>query len=384
MTRAFHTFSLRTRLVWGPGVLAELGKETARLGQRAMLILSKTAAQKGLSEQIQANLESGGLTYTLMVATGEPTLTSLAQGLSLAREFGAQVVVAAGGGSVMDLGKAVAGLYHEPGAVLDYFYGKPISKKGIPLVTVPTVFGSGAEVTPNAVLSDQDKQVKQSIRHPDFAAATTMIDPLLSLDLPASITAFAGLDGLCQAIEALTSRGANPLTDVLAFDAAVRFAQALPGAVANGHDLAARESLAIASTMGGIALAAARLGAVHGLAHPIGIRYHQPHGKVCAVFLPVIMRYNLPAAQEKYAQLYRRLNSSATTAGSDCDQALALIEFVETILRQLGIPLHLRELGLPPDELESVIAEGMPSGSMQANPRPVVPGELLQHLTQYW
>ncbi|HEX2954575.1 MAG TPA: iron-containing alcohol dehydrogenase [Bacillota bacterium] len=376
-------FAWPTRLFWGRGVSSRVGEITREFGERVFLAVSPSLNQQGLLEPMLKQLNECKITTKTMEFRGEPEIDQVESALVLARDFKADCILGMGGGSAMDAGKAIAGLFYEENPVRQYLNGLPIKRPGLPLITVPTVAGSGAEVTPNAVLSDSQSSVKMSIRHGHMAARVTMVDPELMLGVNPQTTAWSGLDGLCQAIEAFTSKGANEFTDLLAKEAALRFSRFLQKAVTDGNDLEARESLALASVMGGIALAAARLGAVHGLAHPIGIRYKQPHGKVCAVLLPMVMRYNMPVACEKYAELAKALELIGP--GMDqVDQAVQFVRFVMSLNKSLAIPQHLRELGLLREDFEKIVEESLPSGSLKANPRPVTADELTTILRENW
>ena len=232
---------------------------------------------------------------------GEPTLDLVAEGVAAARQAQAEVIVGLGGGSALDAAKAIAGLMDLEGTPQEYHRGRPLERPGRPFVAVPTTSGTGAEVTLNAVLTDATTSFKNSIRGDTWFARVALVDAELTLDLPADVTAGSGSDALCQAIEAYTSIGAGPVTDALAMRAIALIGGSLARAYRQGDDLAARESMSMGSLMAGMAMASARLGGVHGMAHPLGARYHIPHGVVCGLLLPYTMEYNLDAAQAKYA-----------------------------------------------------------------------------------
>lgn len=378
-----QAFASQTRLVWGSGSVGQISAEALRFGKRVFIAISPSVKKLTVFEDILEELALSGIAHKTIEVKGEPTLEQVDLALRQARNFGAECVIGMGGGSPIDLAKAVAGLFREEAPVLDFFYGKPANGTGIPLIAVPTVAGSGAEVTPNAVLSNTDSMVKLSIKHLDFTPKVAIIDPELMTGVGPQTTAYSGMDGLCQAIEAFTSKGANAFTDVLAKEATLRFARHLPEAVANGANLAARESLALASAMGGMALSVARLGAVHGLAHPIGIRYGQPHGKVCAVLLPIIMDFNIPVAGAKYAKLSRALGMTSPEM-SEVDQATELVRYIIALNKRLNIPHYLRELGIVQEDFPALIAESLPSGSLKANPRAVGAEDIATMLRENW
>jgi alcohol dehydrogenase class IV len=271
----------------------------------------------------------------------------------------------------MDAAKAVAGLYEHPGTVDDCFGGvRQITGGDLPWIAVPTTAGTGAEVTKNAVLTSTAHGKKSSLRHEDWFATVALVDPELTLSVPPEITAASGSDALTQAIESYTSIGASPITDALASDAIARIGRSLERSVRSGDDLEARADMLYGSMLAGMALANARLGGVHGMAHPLGYRYHIPHGLVCALLLPYTMEYNVEYAVPKYACIARLLG--VDTRGMDAATAAEhAVERVREIIASVGMPSHLAPLGVQVSDLEAIVLESLPSGSLQHNPRPL-------------
>jgi alcohol dehydrogenase len=263
---------------------------------------------------------------------------------------------------------------------------------GRPIIAIPTTSGTGSEVTRVCVLSDPEHRRKASIRTDAMLPRVAIVDPELTVSCPGArarfpreqVTAHSGADALVQAVEAYVSRGANPMTDALAREAAQLAAGALPRAVADGADRAAREAMALASTMAGLALNTARLGLVHGIAHAAGAVTGAAHGLLCGLLLPYVIEFNLPAAAAKYAELARAVGAAGPD-DSETDAAHAFLAFARDLLRQAGIPERLSDVGFPEDALPhwgprtvpAGTAETMPSGSTQANPRPVSPDDAL-------
>ena len=269
--------------------------------------------------------------------------------LTLARAEKITAVVAVGGGSVMDAGKTVAALLPLEGTVKDYFYGtKKIPGKGVFFAACPTTSGTGAEMTSNAVLCDPETGIKQSLRHPEMMADLAVIDPVLTYGSPADVTASSGFDALVQAVEATISRKANTFTRSISMIAAMQIFENLAGAVQDDHD--ARDAVAEGSMMTGMAFGQSGLGAVHGIAHPLGSICHVPHGVACAVLFPAIMRRNMPYA--------RILNDMF---GADP------LEKYDALRRACGLPGNFREYGLKKEHYDFII-RNCRSGSMKCNP----------------
>jgi alcohol dehydrogenase class IV len=245
---------------------------------------------------------------------------------------------------------------------------------------VPTTSGTGAEVTKNAVLIDPATKVKQSIRDDRWFARAALVDPELTLSMPPAVTASTGADALCQAIESFTSIGAGPLSDALAMRAIALIGANLRAAYEHGDDLAAREAMSMGSLMAGIAMAMARLGGVHGMAHPLGSHYAIPHGVICGLLLPHTMAYNLPATVAKYAEVAQLMG--VDTAGLAPEQAAqAAVAAVRELVTSIQVPSHLRAFGVAEDALGPIIEESLTQSSLHHNPRPLAAEDVRAILT---
>jgi alcohol dehydrogenase class IV len=294
-------------------------------------------------------------------------------------------VIAIGGGSAIDAGKAIAAIAANPGDVLDYLevvgQGKPLPAAPVPFIAVPTTAGTGSEVTRNAVLGSPEHRVKASLRSPAMLPRVALIDPELTLGLPPAVTASTGLDALTQLIEPYVSCRANPLTDAFCIDGLRRAARSLARAFADGRDAEARASMSYASVLGGLALANAGLGVVHGFAAPIGGMFDAPHGAVCAAILPHGMAANIKAlrarapespALARYEEIARVVTGDADAT---CEDGVA---WVSALVSELGIP-PLRAYGVT--DVANVVEKASRASSMKANPIPLNAEELTEALT---
>ena len=295
---------------------------------------------------------------------------------------GADVVAAIGGGSVIDTGKAAAMLLGNGGDPLDYLEviggGRPITRPSVPCVAVPTTAGTGAEVTANAVLASPEHRVKASLRAPSMLPRAALVDPLLTVSCPPQVTAASGMDALTQCLEPFVSPRASPLTDALAREGIRRAAGGLRRAHADGTDVGARSDMAVASVAGGMALANAKLGAVHGLAGVLGGTVAVPHGVACAALLAPVMEANVAALRagpaghpvlDRYAEVAALLTGDSGAAIEDG------IAWVRQTLALLGIP-GLAAFGLAPDQADGIAAQALRSSSMQGNPVALTAGDL--------
>jgi alcohol dehydrogenase class IV len=377
-------FATAARIVFGPGTVREAGPIAKEFGHRALVVTGRDGSRaKGLL----AGLREHGLTAVTFAVEGEPEVATIQAGVALAREQKCEVIIGFGGGSAVDAGKAIAAMLTNPGELLDYLEvigrGKTLSQPSAPFIAIPTTAGTGSEVTRNAVLASPEHRVKVSLRSPLMLPRVALVDPELTYDLPPAITASTGLDALTQLLEPYVSCRANPLTDALCVEGLRRAARSLRVAWEQGRDAAAREDMCVASLFGGLALANAGLGAVHGFAGPIGGMFPAPHGAVCAALLPHVMAANLRAlhqrasehqALSRYAEVARLLtrDGNAPAEGG--------VEWVSKLVTELHIP-RLGTYGLRPEHTQDLVEKAGQSSSMKANPIPLTGDELARVLT---
>ena len=368
MTAPAFEFATAGKILAGAGRAAELPGVVAGLGSRVLVCTGADPARHG------GLLAGLGRPAVVFAVGAEPTVDLARAGVAAAREHGADVVAAVGGGSVLDLGKAVAMLLGNSGDPLDYLEvigsGRKITQPSVPCVAVPTTAGTGAEVTANAVLASPAHGLKASLRSPLMIPRVALVDPELTLSCPPRVTAASGLDALTQCLEPFVSVRANPLTDGLAREGLRRAAAGLRAAHADGSDLGAREDMAMCSLLGGIALANAKLGAVHGPAGVIGGTADVPHGVACAALLAPVIEANVRAlrsgppggpALERYAEAARLLTGRPAAS---IDDGLAWIRETVSLLAVPG----LAAFGIGPEHAEAIAAKAAGSSSMQGNP----------------
>jgi alcohol dehydrogenase class IV len=361
-------FSTAGRILAGPGRAAELPEVLAGLGSRVLVC---TGADPPRHAALLAGL---GMPAAWFAVATEPTVELARAGAIAAREHGADVVAAIGGGSVIDTGKAVAMLLGNGGDPLDYLEvvgsGRKITKPSVPFVAVPTTAGTGAEVTANAVLAAPEHGLKASLRSPLMIPAVALIDPGLTVSCPPRVTAASGMDALTQCLEPYVSVRATPLTDGVAREGLRRAAAGLRAAFADGSDLAARTDMAMCSLLGGMALANAKLGAVHGLAGVIGGTAAVPHGVACAALLAPATEANvrvLRSAPDGQDALDRYTEIAGILTGNRAAAVEDGIAWIRDTVGLLEIP-RLGAFGLSTQDVDDVAAKAATSSSMQGNP----------------
>ncbi len=369
-------FATATRIVFGGGAVREVPAAAREMGRRAFVVSRRSTDWLPL-----------GIDHLRFVIHGEPTVEMVRQGVEQAREAQCGVVIACGGGSVIDAGKAIAALLTNGGDPLDYLeivgQGRALPGPSAPFIAIPTTAGTGSEVTRNAVLASPEHRIKASLRSQHMLPRLAVVDPELALDLPPAITASTGLDALTQLIEPYVSVRANLLTDLYCVEGITRVAEALPRAWRNGRDLEARSSMAFASLLGGLALANAGLGAVHGFAAPVGGMFDAPHGALCAALLPHAMRVNIQALRarapggdglNRYAAVARLLTGKPYTIPEEG------AEWVADLCSELEVA-PLRAYGVGPGDVPAVVDLAARASSMKGNPIVLTQEELEELLT---
>ena len=376
-------FATATRIVFGAGAVSQVGANVKNLGRRALVVTGKNPAR---AEKLLANLSASGIGAATFAVSGEPEISTVENGVAFAKKENCDFVIAIGGGSVIDAGKAIAAMLTNDGELLDYLEiigrGKALTKPAAPFVAIPTTAGTGAEVTRNAVLAAPEHKVKVSLRSPLMLPRIAVIDPELTCDLPPALTASTGLDALTQLIEPYVCLRANPLTDGFCEQGIFRAARSLRECVFNGQNKSAREDMALASLFGGLALANAGLGAVHGFAAPIGGMFSAPHGAVCAVLLPHVMAANLCALHgrdSKNAALPRYQKIAGLLTGNPNATAEAGVEWAQKLVADLPVP-KLGAFGIREEHIADICAKAANASSMKANPIALTPDELAQTL----
>jgi len=374
-------FATAARIIFGPGTLREIGPLAAEMGSRALVVIGKSADR---AAPLVEHLDRHGVKTVTFPIYQEPTVDLAEHGVQQVRRCGCDVVIGFGGGSAIDTAKALAALATNPGEPLDYLEvigrGKALAKAPLPAIAIPTTAGTGAEVTRNAVLASPEHRVKVSLRSPLMLPRLALVDPELTFTLPPDVTAATGLDALTQLIEPFVSVRANPMTDAICRDGLGRVARSLRRAFERGDDAAAREDMALASLFGGLALANAGLGAVHGFAGPFGGMFEAPHGAVCAALLPGAMAVNVRALQAREPQgaaLARYAEIARILTGRDDATPADGAAWVADLVAALGVP-GLDHYGLTGGDIAPLVEKSAVASSMKGNPIALTEDEMRQ------
>jgi alcohol dehydrogenase class IV len=376
-------FATATRIIFGPGTVRQVGPLAAEMGRRAFVITGRSIER---ANPILEQLKERRIEYITFSVPAEPTTTIVKQGVELARRSGSEMVISVGGGSVLDAGKAIAAMLTNAGPLEDYLevvgLGKPITDSPARHIAIPTTAGTGAEVTRNAVLGVPENRVKVSMRSAMMLPDLAIVDPELTYSMPAALTAATGLDALTHLIEAFVSNKANPLTDCICREGLARAGRSLRAAYEDGGNKSARENMALASLFGGLALANAGLGAVHGFAGPLGGMIGAPHGVICAALLLCVTQANIEALQKRgvgSAALLRYDEVASLLTGRTGANAAAGLEWMQELCAALKVQ-PLTQFGLKEQDFPQVVAKTQESSSMKGNPVALADGELTQIL----
>ncbi len=367
------------KILFGPGTAAQAAGEAARIGKRALLVTGRNPER---AADFSRRLAQAGVDPVLFRVAGEPEIETVAAGAALARQERCDLIIGLGGGSALDAAKAIAALAVNTEPIETYLevigQGRPLTQTPLPCIAIPTTAGTGSEVTRNAVLKSVAHKVKVSLRGDGMLPVLAVVDPALTLGLPPDVTAATGCDALTQLLEAFVSAKANPLTDALCREGLARAAGALPRAVAQGDDLSARTDMALASLFSGLALANAGLGAVHGIAGPLGGMIPAPHGAVCARLLPEVMAANVRALTQRAPQsvaLNRYRCVAQMLTGAPQATAADGVQWVRELVKQFSIPA-LSHWGLTAAAVPELVAHARRASSMKGNPIELSEAEL--------
>jgi alcohol dehydrogenase class IV len=378
------TFDVPTKLIFGAGSLSQLPGEAGRLGERVLVVSDPGVAAAGILDQVLAQLVAAGRRPEVTTEVeANPSIETVERESARYRATTSQWILAVGGGSAMDVGKAVALLVTHPGPLTAYEGVGKVPGPVAPLVCVPTTAGTGSEVTVFAVITDRQRPFKMPVGSTHLLPRVAICDPALTLSMPQPLTAATGMDALTHAIECYTNTVYHPLSKTLAMEAIRLIGRALRRAYANGRDLEARTDMLLASTMAAMAFTRTRLGNVHAMSHPVGAHFNVPHGVANALLLPYVMDWNLPGCLDTFPAVAAALGEPTDGLGPRA-AAMMAVDVVRQLSRDLGIPERLRDVGVARDALPAMTRDAMQSGNVLVNPRATSHDEMLALFDRAW
>ena len=366
---------------FGAGSRKVIAEEVAKRGyKKALVVTDKDLVKFGVAAQVTDVLKAAGIPFEMFdEVKPNPTVKNVKNGIAAFKAAGADFIVAIGGGSSMDTSKAVGIIINNPefADVTSLEGVANTKKKSVPVIALPTTAGTAAEVTINYVITDEENVKKMVCVDPNDIPTLAIIDPELMLSMPRGLTAATGMDALTHAIEGLITLGAWEMSDMFEIKAIEMIAKWLPKAVENPSDIEARDGMATAQYIAGMAFSNVGLGLVHGMAHPLGAYYDIPHGVANALLLPFVMEYNKEAAKAKYRTIAEAMGVD-TSAMDDDQAAQAAVDAVKALAVKVRIPQHLSELGVPESGLPTLAQAAFNDVSTPGNPRKAVVEEILE------
>jgi len=365
-------FQTKTRLVMGAGSSAQTGEELKAMGAKKVLIVTdKGIVNAGLLDQIMPSVKEAGIEAVVFDGVvPNPRINTVDGCIAMYRGEGCDSFLTVGGGSSMDTAKTAGVLATNPGGVLEYEGPNLVKNDMPPMIAIPTTYGTGAEVSPGAIITNEHKKYKMGIGDDwHMSPAIAILDPMLLLNLPPQIAASTGMDALTHAVEAYVAAWAQPFSDAWNLQAIRMIAENLPPAVATNTDIEATANMLYASTMTGLAFSTAGLGFVHSMTHVLGGMLDMPHGVANALVLPYVMDYNLLACPKKFADIARAMGENVDGLPL-LDAAEKSVEAVRKLSKRLGIPQTLSEVGVDPAKIDEMAEWAFKDGNTECNPRP--------------
>ncbi len=374
-------FILNELSYFGPGARKELPEVLTRMGAKKALVTSdKGLIKVGTTKMVTDILDEMGFAYEIYSEIKpNPTVTNVKQGVEAFKASGADCIIAIGGGSSMDTAKGIGIVANNPefGDIVSLEGVAPTKKKSVPIIALPTTAGTGAEVTINYVIIDEERQAKMVCVDPNDIPAVAIVDPELMYSLPKGLTAATGMDALTHAIEGYITKGAWVMSDMYELQAIKMIAENLPLAVDEPTNPVGREGMALAQYIAAQAFSNVGLGLVHGMAHPMGSLHDIPHGVANALLLPTIMEFNMPTRIEKYGIIAQHMGVD-TTGMTPEEAAQAAVEAVRALSIRVGIPQHLSELGITEADIPALAAQAITDVCTPGNPRDVTEAEIVE------
>ena len=365
---------------FGAGSRKVIAEEVAKRGyKKALIVTDKDLIKFGVADQVIAVLKDANIPYEIFdEVKPNPTVKNVKAGIAAFQAAGADFMIAIGGGSSMDTSKAIGIIINNPefSDVVSLEGVANTKKKSVPVIALPTTAGTAAEVTINYVITDEENVKKMVCVDPNDIPTLAIIDPELMLSMPRGLTASTGMDALTHAIEGLITLGAWEMSDMFETKAIEMIAKWLPKAVENPSDIEARDGMATAQYIAGMAFSNVGLGLVHGMAHPLGAYYDIPHGVANALLLPFVMEYNKEAAKAKYRTIAEAMGVD-TSSMSDDEAADAAVKAVKDLAIRVRIPQHLSEIGVPESGLPTLAQAAFNAVCTPGNPRQTNVEEIL-------
>jgi len=374
-----YTYKMPTELFFGSGAVSQTGAKTQELGlKKILLVTDKGVLDAGILGDLEKSLKEANIPYQIFSEVEpEPTIQGVEAGTKILKDFGAEGVIGVGGGSALDSAKAIAVMATNSGKIIDYVGFGKVPVKPFPIIAIPTTAGTGSEATFWSVLADKTQGLKLSVGGWNVMPVLAIVDPLLCASLPPFLTVTTGMDALVHAMEAYISTNCQPISEGMAYHAMKLIARSLRKAVNHWKDEKAREDMMMGSLLAALAFNVTRLGNVHAISVPLGIKYNIPHGEINAILLPWVMQFNLSACPEKFIEI-AELFGEDTCCLTTMEAAQKSVKAIKTLLRDIGIKHGLKKWNVKENELAEIMARSIKSDNVKSNPRKSKEADLIQ------
>jgi alcohol dehydrogenase class IV len=381
-----HAFFSPNRILFGIDVVKGVATEVKQLGGGKVLIVTDPGLiEAGLVEPIKASLDSEGIAFSIYdQVEPEPPARIVDQCARYLKDENCDLIIGVGGGSSLDVAKGASIMATNEGSILNYSGVDTVPKRGLPKILVPTTAGTGSEVTRVLVIADEASNIKKTVYSTYVLSDVAIVDPMMTLSMPPTVTADTGIDALVHAIETYVSANATPFSDILAIEAITLIAENVTKAFAKGENVEARYHMSLAATISGLAFGSGGLGAVHALSNPLGIEYGLPHGRANALMLPHVMTYNLIGNPIKFALIAEAMGEELE-ALSPVEAGALAVEAVKELLNQLKISIRLRDYHIPQKDIPKLVERVMKvSRLFVPNPRNVTREDVKEIFRVAW
>lgn len=371
-------FQTSKKIIYGEGTTVLVGKEAKKFGRIAMIVTGKSSSKKsGALDKVIASLKENSLEVMVFdQVESDPSVKTIRLGVKTAKANNIDVIIALGGGSPLDAAKAINMMITNEGDIVDYEKKSP-QKSGLPLIAIPTTAGTGSEVSKYVVITDTDRQIKMLIGGETLIPDIAILDPILTVMMPPSVTAATGMDAITHAIEGFISKVSQPITEMYAITAIKLINENLIKAVLDGGDLKARKNMMIGQMYAGLAFSNASVALVHAMSRPLGAYFKVPHGLANAILLPSVMEFNRAACPEKFKLIAEALGENTENI-SLRDASLLAVKAINKLFEETGLPRTLKEIGVEKEGIEKLAEDAIKSGSTNFNPRKPELKELIE------
>lgn len=366
---SYSIFQSPVKIIYGKDSITFVGKEAVSYGKKVMIVTGRNSSKKtGALQKVVDSLKENNLEVLIFdEVESDPSVKTVRRGTEKAKEQGIDFIVALGGGSALDAAKGISAMCTNAGDITDY-EKSVLTKKGLPIIAIPTTAGTGSEISKFTVITDTERKIKMLIGGEAIIPKVAILDPCLTVMMPKNVTAATGMDALTHAIEAYISKVNQPMTDIYAIKAIELISENLPKAVLDGENIEARQNMLMGQMYAGFAFSNASVALVHAMARPLGAYFDVAHGLANALLLPKVMEFNRPACKDKFVKVAIAMGEKVDGL-SENDASSTAVKAINNLFLEMGLPKSLKEVGVLRESIKDLAKDAIESGSVLFNPR---------------